>query len=734
MINQGFYRVIPTGIRLNGPILSFTQIPSGISGNPGDTVQLVGIATATFPVGITTSTGSIAYRWYEVGVGALSDGNRLSGTSTNTLTISNLQSPGDSNRRFYLEAKFNPSAYGSGINGRAINEPIYSDEAAATVAVPLPTASLSASSSSIAYNGSVTLTWSTSNATTLTSNFGVSSLSGTTTIQNLTNTTTFSIVATNSAGADPRSVTVNVGAAPVSPAPPPPPPPPPAPSITITSQPVSTTSTYNKCSGEVSAQFSVAASVSNQTSASLQYQWYLNGSALSNGANVAGAQSPTLTLKVLESQSGNNTVYVRVSYTGASTVQSNTVNYSVTVVELKPNLTITQQPSNQTVSTNQTATFTVQGNIDNYERTPSYQWYNAATGTALTDVSTPSGTISGTNTRTLSVSFNTASTTTYYARVFDSSTTCTSVPSSINSNTVTLTVSAPQNIIFYSPRSDESTAISYDSYNLTTSSFTSSSSLEIYAPEKDINVIVTLRGGKGADNGSFKGGSGGITQVSLTLRKNTEYIIRIPGSNNGTGGQAVYLYEKGQLRAVAGGGGSAGRNGNGGAGGGGNSGGAAGGGSGGGSATSSSMQTIGFFCDGNVYCDTNQPTSRTGGQASRCPPGDPSCAGAGYWRSNFSSCSDYGVSQARNLNGTIVAGSAVIARGFKGGVGHRNNAGYAQASGDGAGGQGARGGNAAQIVGSGSGGSGGSGWSDLPVISSSLGGNSGSPQFTIALA
>ena len=96
MINQGFYRGIPTGIRLNGPILSFTQIPSGISGNPGDTVQLVGIATATFPVGITTSTGSIAYRWYEVGVGALSDGNRLSGTSTNTLTISNLQSPGDS--------------------------------------------------------------------------------------------------------------------------------------------------------------------------------------------------------------------------------------------------------------------------------------------------------------------------------------------------------------------------------------------------------------------------------------------------------------------------------------------------------------------------------------------------------------------------------------------------------------------------------------------------------------
>jgi hypothetical protein len=138
MINQSFYRIIPTGLDINGPRISFTQTPTGISGQIGDTVSFIGVATATFiGAGNTaTPTGSIAYRWYEGSV-ALSNGNRFSGTATTTLSLSNIQFS-DSSRVFYLEARFNPSAYGNGKNGRAINEPIYSNVIGANVPPPPP--------------------------------------------------------------------------------------------------------------------------------------------------------------------------------------------------------------------------------------------------------------------------------------------------------------------------------------------------------------------------------------------------------------------------------------------------------------------------------------------------------------------------------------------------------------------------------------------------------------------
>lgn len=946
MINQGFYRGVPTSLDLNGPVLSFIQTPSGISGNVGSTVQLVGVATALFPGGIGATTGSISYRWYEQGVGALSDGGRLSGTATTTLTLTNLQSPGDNGRQFFLEARYTPSAYGSGKIGRANNEPIYSNIVGSGVQLPpAPTASLTASSTSIAYNGSVTLNWSTSGATSLTSNFGQTALRGSVTINNLTSSRTFTITATNQGGSTTRSVTVNVAAAPqpptvnlsVSPssiayngsatlswnstnatsvtssnfgatsvngsttvsnltssqtysisvsgpagtasantflsvaAPPPPPTAPsasldasstsisyngsvtltwstsgatsltsnfgqtalngsvtltnltstetyeinatgsggtttrrvtinvaarpaptasltaspssianggsttltwsttdadsltsnfgetalsgsktisnllssqtyqisaansggtttrqatvtvaaPAPSIRITSQP--TDSTVNE---GTFTSFTVAATVDNPTGATLQYQWYVNGSAVSNTpGSIGGANTPTLEIS---RSAGNYTVFCRLSYSGASSVDSRTANYIVNRVVVNPTLSITTQPTSKTVSTNETATFTVQGAASDGSAV-SYQWYNALTGAPLSNTSTASGVTTPTLSLVSSVPV-TAGTQQVFARISHP----TASNSPVQSNTVIFTVTAPRNIIRISGRSDTDTSTSYSEVDLNTFSYITGGSFEFYAPDKDILVVATLRGSKGADNGSFRGGNGGETRVLFTLRRNTEYIVRIPGSNNGTGGNACYLYEKGVLIAVAGGGGSAGRSGNGGAGGGGNSGGQAGGGTGGGAATSSSVQTLGVFCDGNVYCDANQSTATTGGAASGCPPGGATCTSSTYWRntSGVSPCSDYGSStQARNANGDVVSGSATIARGFKGGLGHRNNGGYAQVSGDGAGGQGARGGNAA-TRGSGGGGSGGSGYGGTGTT----GANSSSAQIEIRLA
>ena len=145
-----------TTLDLNGPVLSFTTQPVGVSSTGvgvgstgGGTATFVGIATAAFttvdgtPTNPATNTGSIAYQWYEEGVGALNNNTYVTGTATTTLTLSNLITPTDNQRKFYLEADYVSSAYGlTGIavtvgsarsTGNAINEPLISNTATVTV-------------------------------------------------------------------------------------------------------------------------------------------------------------------------------------------------------------------------------------------------------------------------------------------------------------------------------------------------------------------------------------------------------------------------------------------------------------------------------------------------------------------------------------------------------------------------------------------------------------------------
>ena len=121
---------------LNGPILSFTTNPTGVGstgvlagGTGGGSVSLTGIATATFPTS-ANNAGSIAYQWYEQGIGALSDSTNVTGTATTTLTLSNLITPDDNNRKFFLEADYVPSYY---VTGNATNEPLNSGIGTVTV-------------------------------------------------------------------------------------------------------------------------------------------------------------------------------------------------------------------------------------------------------------------------------------------------------------------------------------------------------------------------------------------------------------------------------------------------------------------------------------------------------------------------------------------------------------------------------------------------------------------------
>ena len=160
-----------TTLDLNGPILSFIRQPVGASISNNGTTTLVGIATATFPtqtpVNPATNSGSIGYRWYEVGFGQLSDGVNIAGSATTSLTISNLTTPRDNQRKFYLEADYVASAYGlTGVavtvgsarsTGNAINDPLNSNIATINV-LPLIEIISQPSSSQAIINNNATFT------------------------------------------------------------------------------------------------------------------------------------------------------------------------------------------------------------------------------------------------------------------------------------------------------------------------------------------------------------------------------------------------------------------------------------------------------------------------------------------------------------------------------------------------------------------------------------------------
>ena len=113
-----YQRTLPTDLELNGPILQFTEQPVGVGSTVTGSVTLSGIATVSWGSTTPSSVGTISYRWYENGIGPLSDGATITGSATTTLTISNLRSPQDNGRQFYLEANYNATdEYGTGEKG-----------------------------------------------------------------------------------------------------------------------------------------------------------------------------------------------------------------------------------------------------------------------------------------------------------------------------------------------------------------------------------------------------------------------------------------------------------------------------------------------------------------------------------------------------------------------------------------------------------------------------------------
>lgn len=470
----------------------------------------------------------------------------------------------------------------------------------------------------------------------------------------------------------------------------------------------------------------------------LVYRWNVEGfgaltDGIFQGITVVGSSTPTLFLFNLKSPTNNRLrLYLEVDYVpsaysqpsgstvtvGTARSTGNAVNEilrsNIITITVFPSISITQQPSSQTVAQTKTATFNTLGSVtDTSIGNISYRWQ--LNGNDLTD----SSTVSGSSTPSLSISLPNISNNQIRARL----THPTACNSPLFTNSVNFNVVSSREIINYELVNDGDTSFSSGSQNIFGNPFTffanptiPSRSLVIYAPEKSIRTRITLAGASGVARGSVLGGEGGISVFEYTLKQNVEYTVKLGSTSTPTGGAnggggGAFLYEKARLIAVCGGGGGAGISNRGGFGGGigisGENGLGANGGIGGRFIASGQLPTTSGFDN----------SGSNGGQTSGCTIGD-------YWRSvGFTPCQDIGFVQWRDGFGRITTSStSSILRGYKPGIAYRNNGGDGFGN-QGGGGSGAYGGNAA--IANGSGGGGGSGYTDgsINLISTELGGN-----------
>lgn len=177
---------------------------------------------------------------------------------------------------------------------------------------------------------------------------------------------------------------------------------------TITTQPTNQTATAGQ-----NATFGVVAT----GTAPLSYQWQN----ATNSVNISGATSANYTVSSATTAETGMKLQVVVS-NSAGSVTSSAATLTVNAAATAP--TITVQPSSQTVTAGQSATFSVTAT----GTAPlSYQWQNAATSTNISGATSPSYTLSSTTTSESGTTFKVV---------------VTNSAGSATSNTATLTVNA----------------------------------------------------------------------------------------------------------------------------------------------------------------------------------------------------------------------------------------------------------------------------------------------------
>tara|TARA_B100000902_G_scaffold222131_1_gene211054 strand:- start:192 stop:2309 length:2118 start_codon:yes stop_codon:yes gene_type:complete len=490
---------------------------------------------------------------------------------------------------------------------------------------------------------------------------------------------------------------------------------------------------------------------------SVDYRWHEVGvGPLSDSATVTGTATTTLTLSNLITPTDNGRqFFLQVDYDpdiavgiGSNKITGNApnepFNSGIAIVTVTPLVEITTQPVLTTTFPNVATDITVVASLSDtsFADDIQYQWQldssDVSNGTITKDgVDTV---VAGATTPTLTLTSNNSGIG-YVARCRVSSATASNSP--IVSDSQIYTVNVPTNVINIEAIKNAGTQAVLSNVDLSTGQIvlnaaTSSTAADfflysLYAPNKDVDVEMTLGGGQGLV-GNARGGYGGFSRIRFTMHQNEEYVIA--GLTEAV--KTPFVYRKGALMACVGGGGDA-ATGNtqvsdGGAGGGVNIGGEtpAGGASGGSSIVAGSLGGNGIFGSSfqspTLYTNDGQQAADSGGAGItiKCTKG------VYYAQQGIGACSDVTAGKFRLSDGTEVTNTASINRGYKAGYNIIQTAGAKTNSTGGNGGHGMGGG---QGGGYNSPGGGGSGYHDgsVTVVDTRLGGSTGNAKVVIRI-
>ena len=516
------------------------------------------------------------------------------------------------------------------------------------------------------------------------------------------------------------------------------------PVLSFTTQPVGTScsvaSGIATFTGIATATFPTSQTERDTNTGTVTYQWYTGTTALTDGANVTGSATTTLTLSGLTSPSDNNKkVFLQAGY-DANDLTPNAINEPLNsnnaTLTVFPTISIDTQPQDSTVVEDIATTFSVDASTTDSSTGLGYQWY--LNGSALSNGSL----VKGATSPTLTITRPDAGLDRVYCAVSHP----TAQPGIVTTTRAKLDVASARTFIQWELIGNGTRQAKGERDLATAGAFSARARagigariIQMFSPEKDVDVKITLGGAAGAARNGNRGGEGGISVFKMTLKKNLEYTVKLGihsnlgggprGGINGGGGVGL-IYEKAKVIAVCGGGGGAGTGGRGGDGGGCNVEGERGqnGANGGAFIGVDDLPVNGMTQAGRTGPSDFDNGSSGSGRLSGCTIG-------GWWRDQGKSpCEDVGTgivfrsNSGGTLSDTTSTTTGGIVRGYKTGQGHRNNGGAGSGNGGG-GGAGARGG---EGTGGNGGGGGASGYysSQVELLSSStlpngtrLGGN-----------
>lgn len=701
MIGFKAYRSTPTTLDLNGPFLSYTTQPVGLT-TASSTINLIGIATA-LPVG----TGSISYQWYESGYGPIATSSTITGTATTTLTLNELNF-NDSGREFYLEASYEASAYGT-------SDPITAGTARSTGNAP--NAPLNSDTVEIQVGPTIVILQQPTSSTIA-----------------VDNDARFSVLA---------SIGSSTGAGT------------PAPCIALIDESSPSQEIINEDWNAFRTKWpSRPFNIFRVPRGNGQYTGVKLPSVAPTDYNVENVNrddgnvsnaSDWFTLANLSGYAAGTTVTLWIDDSGSMTTASVSASYDKFVADCATaGLIIEFRTSSVNAENDIDQERYIWAFIDNLTggsvvQDPNlvYQW--KVNGENPTNTTTR--TVSGQNERIMTINDTVAGIHTVACSI--------SYPGAVNSpllsNVVNYDVAGadvPRSILHVEEFDVNATLYGTQVVNLEDEDLeiTPSDVLEptgnwnriysINAPEEDVTVKITMKaasGGpaRGDDNQEVnEGGGGGVSIWTMTLTQQQEYVVNLgarmwpsggsndPDQEGGLGGGGSFFYRGGELLVACGGGGGAGL--------GGNQNGTPG--DGGGIGAEPDIIATGYFpFNGNTGdMPTANTTARQGGQVARCTIGN-------YWATQgIAPCVSIGSTTfftGQNGQKSASIFTTPVIRGYKAGLNYQFNGGNGQFGGDGGGGggsQGGFGGNAGGMPGTG-----GRGFAAIPIDSATIGGHSG---------